>query len=251
VASRLRILKAFLRSRGPAWLGGILLNSFALVLTTRPALAISSGWSSWLTTPTLVGGLGLSLWWAGLSRLRCSLALAGVDVTGTRVFGAVILLFLSSLVTTSDFLRVFFCYYLLNSPYLFPRAEEKGKVHPGRDPLYPGKADLEQEVATCLSSPFETEFFDNSGSQPDWLSARFEWHLSPARGAMSCVGREEVGSKSVGRGYSWAICRRRQHKRDVGTATAQIPAGCPGLLIYASCWGLGGSRAVFNFHAYS
>jgi len=36
------------------WLGGILLNSFALV--------IPSGWSSWLATPTLVGGLGLSLW---------------------------------------------------------------------------------------------------------------------------------------------------------------------------------------------
>jgi len=48
-------------------------------------LAIPSGWSSWLATPTLVGGLGLSLWLVGLSRLRCSLALAGVDVTGTRV----------------------------------------------------------------------------------------------------------------------------------------------------------------------
>jgi len=28
-----------------------------------------------------------------------------------------------------------------------------------RDPLCPGKADLEQAVATCLSLPFETEFF--------------------------------------------------------------------------------------------
>jgi len=37
-----------------------------------------------------------------------------------------------------------------------PRAAEKGQVHPGRDPLYPGKADLEQAVATCLSSLFET-----------------------------------------------------------------------------------------------
>jgi len=55
VASRLRIRKAFLRSRGPAWLGGTLLNSFALVLTTRPALAIPSGWSG-------VEGLGLSFW---------------------------------------------------------------------------------------------------------------------------------------------------------------------------------------------
>jgi len=44
---------------------------------------------------------------------------------------------------------------------------EKRKVHPGRDPLYPGKVDFEQAVATCLSSPFETEFFDNSGFQPD------------------------------------------------------------------------------------
>jgi len=60
--SRLRIRKAFLRPRGPAWLGGILLNSFVLVLTTRPALAIPSGWSSWLATLTLVGGFGLSLW---------------------------------------------------------------------------------------------------------------------------------------------------------------------------------------------
>jgi len=41
-----------------------------------------------------------------------------------------------------------------------------GQVHPGRDPLYPGKADLEQAVAPCLISPFETELFDDSGSQP-------------------------------------------------------------------------------------
>jgi len=33
-----------------------------------------------------------------------------------------------------------------------------GQLHPGRDPLYPLKADLEQAVATCLSSQFETEF---------------------------------------------------------------------------------------------
>jgi len=44
----LRILEAFLLSRGPAWLGGTFLNSFALVLTTRPALALPSGWSGWL-----------------------------------------------------------------------------------------------------------------------------------------------------------------------------------------------------------
>jgi len=42
-----------------------------------------------------------------------------------------------------------------------------GYVCLGRDPLYPGKADLEQAVPTSLSSPFETELFVDSGSQPD------------------------------------------------------------------------------------
>jgi len=32
--------------------------------------------------------------------------------------------------------------------------------------------------------------------------------------------------------WEGGTCRRRQYKRDVGTATAQIPADCPGLLIY-------------------
>jgi len=45
-----------------------------------------------------------------------------------------------------------------------PLAAEKGQVLTGRDPLYPGNADLEQAVATCLSSSFETELFIDSGS---------------------------------------------------------------------------------------
>jgi len=89
VACRLRMLNAFFRSRGPAWLDGVLLNSLALVLTTRSAWARSSGYIGWLAAPTLVGGLGWSLWGFGASRLRCSLALAGVEVTWTRAFGAV------------------------------------------------------------------------------------------------------------------------------------------------------------------
>jgi len=106
VVSRLRIRNAFFRSRGHAWLGGVLLNSLALVLTRRPALALPLGWMSWLAIPALVGGLGWSFWCIMLIRLRCSLALAGVEVTWIWVFGAVFMLVLSSLVATSDFLRV-------------------------------------------------------------------------------------------------------------------------------------------------
>jgi len=82
------------------------------------------------------------------------------------------LLVLPSLVATSDFFKsvgllfgVVAVTYILHNK--IPRAAEKGQVHPGRDPLYPGKEDLEQAVTTCLSSPFDTELFVDSGSQPD------------------------------------------------------------------------------------
>jgi len=60
-----------------------------------------------------------------------------------------------------------FLFLLIFSILKMTRAAEKGQVHPGRDPLYPGKADLEQAVDTCLSSPFETELLVDSCSQPD------------------------------------------------------------------------------------
>jgi len=46
------------------------------------------------------------------------------------------------------------------------------------------------------------------------------------------VGREEVGF-TCGKGVRVTNSRRRQHKSEVGTATAQVPADCPGLSIYA------------------
>jgi len=79
---------------------------------------------------------------------------------------------------------------------------EKGQVHPGRDLLYPGKTDLKQAVVTCLSSPFESEFF------VDWAPSQ----IDSRRGTRDILV---------------------QHKRDVGTATVQIPADCPLLFIYA------------------
>jgi len=75
---------ALFRSRGPAWLGGLLLNSLTLVLSTRSTLARPSGWICWLAAPTQVEGLGWSLWGFVATRLRCSLALTGVEVAWSR-----------------------------------------------------------------------------------------------------------------------------------------------------------------------
>jgi len=60
----------------------------ALVITTRSGLARPSGWIGWLAASTLMGGLGWLLWSFGGSWLRCSLALANVEVAWTRAFVA-------------------------------------------------------------------------------------------------------------------------------------------------------------------
>jgi len=93
-------------------------------------------WFGWLVSRPFAGG-----------QFRLILAgfrvLAGVVVICTYAFG-----------TFSVFCVTFFIVFkfiLIAS-------------HPRREQLYPGKAGLEQEVATCLSPPFMTEIFVNSAS---------------------------------------------------------------------------------------
>jgi len=66
VVRRLNMRYAIFRLRGPDFFGGFLLNSLALVLTTRSAMALPSGWICWLDASALVGGLGWTLRRSGL-----------------------------------------------------------------------------------------------------------------------------------------------------------------------------------------